>query len=102
MSRLQVLQGMSAKKSTHQYLSPEVDSILELSNCYLDVTTQIAHVFRSKVKMPTPILETDPDCLHTCSMSPYQAVDERLVCFFVDNLDLLRLNYSKKYGKKHI
>ena len=38
--------------------------------------TQIIHAFLTKVQVPTPFLKIDPDCLHTCSMRPCQAVDE--------------------------
>ena len=41
----------------------------------------------------------DPDCLHTCSMSPCQVVDE-CVCFLPEILDLLRPKISQRVQKK--
>ena len=81
------------------YLTPKVDYILKLSNYY--VTTQITHVFRTKVQMLTPFLEIDPAIWHTCSMSPHPSVGG---FFFAGNFGSPKTQISKKKktGKKYL
>ena len=99
-SRLQVLQGMSVKSFTQifkvwqrrvnikSYLTPKVDSILNLP---VSITTQlrkIPQVFRAKVDMFTPFFGDRPWNLAHVFYEPYPALGVFL--FTTEILDLLR------------
>ena len=83
------------------YLTPKVDYILKLSNYY--VTTQITHVFRTKVQMFTPFLEIDSKFGTRVLWSPTQPLTNVLFCFFVGNFGSLNIRKTNKKvsGEKH-
>ena len=60
------------------------------------------HMFSTqKTKFPRCFLEINPAIWHTCSMSPYPAVDERFFFFFLpDILNLSRPKYLTPPKKK--
>ena len=55
--------------------------------------------------MSKTLLERDPDCSHTCSLSPCQAVDEwgvLLVFVFHGNFGSLKTQISQNLRKKYL
>ena len=52
-----------------------------------------------KSKCPRGFPEIDADCMHTCSMSPCQAVDDDV--FSVGSFGYPKTKHPKKYKKKH-
>ena len=93
------------RANIQSYFTPEGDPILELSK--YKATTQKNMFSAQKSKRSRRFLEIDLDCLHTCSMSPCQAVDElgfSCFCFLSpESLDILSPKYPKKTQlKKHI
>ena len=82
------------KANIKSYFTPKVDSILKLSNYY--VTTQITHVFRTKVQMFTPFLEIDSKFGTRVPWFPTQPLTNVLFCFFVGNFESLNIRKTKQ------